>query len=62
MSSIAATAAWRNRQVNLVATAAVTVNDGGNLKLAGNFTMQSDDVLTLVSDGTNWFEVSRSDN
>jgi hypothetical protein len=62
VSSIAATAAWRNRQVNLVATAAVTVNDGGNLKLAGNFTMQSDDVLTLVSDGTNWFEVSRSDN
>jgi len=62
VSSIATSSAWKNRQVYLVATSTVTVNDGGNLHLAGNFPMQSDDVLTLVSDGTDWFEVSRSDN
>lgn len=34
--------------------------DGSNLKLAGNFTGAAESQITLVSDGTNWFEVSRS--
>lgn len=41
---------------------ALTVTDGSNLKLAGNFAATADDTLTLVCDGTNWFEVSRSVN
>lgn len=34
--------------------------DGSNLKLAGNFQGAAESQITLVSDGTNWFEVSRS--
>lgn len=42
----------------------VVAKDGtGNLILAGDFSLDNtDDVLTLMSDGTNWREVSRSDN
>jgi hypothetical protein len=38
------------------------VVDGSNLKLAGNFGYTTDDHLSLVSDGTNWRELSRSVN
>lgn len=41
---------------------AVTVTDGSNLKLSGNFSSTADDTLTLVCDGTNWYEVARSVN
>ena len=34
--------------------------DGSNLKLAGNFTGAAESQIMLSSDGTNWFEVSRS--
>lgn len=40
----------------------LTVTDGSNLKLAGNFVTTADDTLTLVGDGTNWYEVARSTN
>jgi hypothetical protein len=44
-------------------TAAATgVTDGSNLKLNGNFAYTPDDCLTLVCDGTSWFEVGRSAN
>jgi hypothetical protein len=48
--------------VYLVFEGACKVVDGENLKLAGNFEATADDVLTLVSDGTNWFEVARAVN
>ena len=38
------------------------VDGAGNLRLAGDFTTTGGDVLTLVSDGTNWYEVARSVN
>ena len=41
---------------------AVTVTDGGNLRLAGSFAATADDTLTLACDGTNWHEVARSAN
>jgi len=41
---------------------ALTVVDGGNLKLAGDFATTAGDVLTLISDGTDWVEMSRSAN
>lgn len=50
------------RTVRLVFLAALTVTDGLNLKMAGNFTTTADDTLTLVCDGTNWVEVARSVN
>ncbi len=53
----------------LVLTSAVdardpTVKDAtGNLALAGDFTLDdSDDTITLIYNGSNWLEVSRSNN
>ena len=42
----------------------VVAKDGtGNLKLAGDFTMDNaEDTLTLIFDGTNWLELARSGN
>lgn len=40
----------------------LTLTDGSNLKLAGNFVTTADDTITLVSDGTNWNEIARSVN
>ena len=40
----------------------LTFTDGSNLKLAGNFVTTADDTITLVFDGSNWIEVSRSIN
>jgi len=48
--------------VVLVFRGALTVTDGSNLKMAGNFTTTADDTLTLACDGTNWYEVARSVN
>lgn len=48
--------------VTLIFSGALTVTDGGNLRLAGNFTTTADDTLTLACDGTNWHEVARSAN
>ena len=46
------------------ASRTVVAKDGTcNLRLAGDFTMDnSTDVLTLIKTGSNWFEVSRSNN
>lgn len=55
-------ASWRGRLLTLRFREAVSILDGSNLKLAGNFNATSDDTLTLVSDGANWLELSRSIN
>ena len=55
-------AGYPGRLVTLKFNGALTVEDDNNLKLVGDFTTSANDVLTLVSDGTNWFEVSRSAN
>jgi hypothetical protein len=36
------------------------IADGNNLKLAGNFAATTDDTISLVCDGTNWYETGRS--
>ena len=60
------TASWIDREVRLIFTGTPTVTDGSNLKLAGNFvaagTTNDYDTLSLVCDGTNWIETSRSLN
>ena len=48
--------------VVLISQANLTLTDGSNLKIAGNFVGTADDTITLICDGTNWFEVSRSVN
>lgn len=51
------------REITLIFTTAGGASDGvGNVKLSAAFTATADDTLTLVSDGTNWFEKSRSAN
>lgn len=56
------TASFNGARLTLVFSGILTVNDASNLKLAGNFTTSADDVLNLVCNGTNWYEVSRSTN
>lgn len=38
------------------------ITDGSNLKLAGTFSLGQDETMHLVCDGTNWLELSRSNN
>lgn len=38
----------------------LTFTDGSNLKLAGDYTTSAGDTITLVSDGTNFYEIARS--
>lgn len=56
------TASWAGRRVTLIFSGALTLTDGSNLKLAGNFVTTADDAITLVCDGTNWVETARSVN
>lgn len=53
---------WRGRIVTLVFADVLTVNDGSNLKLNGNFTTSADDTLTLAYVNSNWYEIARSGN
>ena len=50
------------RTVRLVFSDALTVTDGSNLLLAGNFVTTANDVIVLSCDGSNWYENSRSVN
>lgn len=61
ITSITATG-HRGAVVTLIFSGSLTVTDGGNLRLAGNFAATADDTLTLACDGTNWYEVARSAN
>jgi hypothetical protein len=61
ITSITATNQF-NRRVTLIFTGTPTVTDGSNLKLAGNLVAAADTTITLVCNGTNWYETSRSVN
>jgi hypothetical protein len=51
------------RQITLVFTSTAGLSDGvGNLRLSAAFTGTADDAVSLVCDGTNWFERARSVN
>lgn len=57
------TASRRGRIITLAFSASLTVKDGtGNLLLSADFPATSGDTLTLMCDGTNWQEMSRSAN
>jgi hypothetical protein len=40
----------------------LTVTDGGNLFMAGNFVTSAEDTLSLCGNGSNWYETARSVN
>lgn len=48
--------------ITIIFDGILTFTDGSNLKLAGNFVTTADDTITLVYDGTNWYEVARAVN
>lgn len=50
------------RTVTLLFPSILTVVDGSNLNLAGNFVTTSNDTITLICDGTSWNEIARSVN
>lgn len=52
----------KGRTAKLVFQDVLTVTDGSNLSLAGNFVTSAHDCITLVCDGTNWYETGRSAN
>jgi hypothetical protein len=63
IDQINATQNFRGRRITLQFAGILTLNDNvGNLVLAGNFTTSSADTLSLVYDGSNWIETSRSVN
>ena len=49
-------AANNGREVVLIFDDILTLTDGGNLKIAGNFATTADDTINLWCDGTNWYE------
>ena len=51
-----------DREIVLKFNGGLTVTDGGNLSLNGNFSATANDTLTLACNGSTWFEVSRSAN
>jgi hypothetical protein len=53
---------WIGRSATLIFQGALTLTDGSNLKLGGNFVTTADDAISLTCDGTNWYEVARSAN
>lgn len=52
----------KGQEVTLVFGGTILVNDTNQLKLAGALNATNTSTLTITSDGTNWFEVSRSIN
>jgi hypothetical protein len=50
------------RRVTLIFTSTAQLSDTGALKLTGDFTGGANRTITLVCDGTNWYEASRSPN
>lgn len=55
---------YAGKIVTLKFNSALTIISGGNMKLNGNanFVTTANDVLVLLSDGTQWLEVARSAN
>lgn len=62
ITSMTASNVWAGRRVTLIFQGILTFTDGSNLLLNGNFVTSADDTITLVCDGTNWIECSRSAN
>jgi hypothetical protein len=62
VGAINTVSAAKGKIVTLISTGTVTVNDSNNLRLNGAFAMQGSYTLTLICDGTDWYELSRSTN
>lgn len=55
--------AWKGRTVTLHVPSTVTLtNSTGNMEIGSDFTPTGSGVIRLVYDGTNWRQITRSDN
>jgi hypothetical protein len=61
-SSIANPTAGRVLLIVNVGSATITLTDTGTLKLSGNAALGQFDTLSLLGDGTNWVEISETNN
>jgi hypothetical protein len=62
ITSVSGTGITSGTTITIIFDGVLTFTDGSNLKLAGNFTTAADATITLVYDGTNWYETARSTN
>lgn len=62
VTSITSTNLGTGPCIVLIFDGVLTMTDGSNLKLAGDFVTSADDTMLLCFDGTSFFEVSRSVN
>lgn len=62
ITSVSGTGITAGTAITIIFDGVLTFTDGSNLKLAGNFVTTADDTITLVWDGSNWYEKSRSVN
>lgn len=62
ITSIDATNVVAGATITIIFDGVLTFTDGGNLVLAGNFVTTAGDSITLVFEGTNFYEKSRSIN
>lgn len=53
---------WLGRKITLSFAGNLTIYDGGNLKMAGNFTSSAYSSISFVYDGAEWIETGRSTN
>lgn len=62
ITSITSTNIGTGTCIVLIFDGVLTLTDGSNLKLAGDFVTSADDTWTGCYDGTNWFETGRTVN
>ncbi|OWK18337.1 hypothetical protein AJ88_03930 [Mesorhizobium amorphae CCBAU 01583] len=62
ITSVDGTGLHGGTEIMMIFDGILTVTDGSNLKLAGNFVTSADDTITLMWDGANWYEKGRSVN
>lgn len=62
ITSITSTYIPAGTMISMIFDGILTLTDGNNLKLAGNYVTTADDVVNLVYDGTNWFDAGRGVN
>lgn len=54
---------YPGQQITIIFTDTnTTISEANNIKLASSFTSTADDTMSLIFDGINWYEISRSVN
>jgi hypothetical protein len=56
------TPSWPDRRITLQFSDPLTITEGNNLRMAGDFVTTFTDTITFISDGANWIETARSNN